>query len=114
MLLQILVKRVATTIEIMYDYSGRGKSSIQILIPSKFLITNTDSSSLLNLRPLMFRLTLADWLFSIYLRIFRRGIFSIYAHSFKNTPKASNEVLIYKESNRNQDEETVFLLVSCT
>jgi hypothetical protein len=54
MLLQILVNRVATTIEIMYDYSGRGKSAIQNLISSKFLITHIDSSSLLNLRPLMF------------------------------------------------------------
>jgi hypothetical protein len=40
--------------------------------------------------------------------------FSIYAHSFMNTTKASNEALIYKESNHNQDDETVFLLVSCT
>jgi len=40
--------------------------------------------------------------------------FFIYAHSFKNTTRASNEALIYKVSNKNQDEETVFLLVSCT
>jgi hypothetical protein len=51
----------------------------------------------------MSRLTLADWFISIYLRLFRRGIFSIYAHSFKNTAKASNEALIHKESNLNQD-----------
>ena len=37
MILQI--NRVATTVEIIYDYSGRGKRAIQILIPSTFLIT---------------------------------------------------------------------------
>jgi len=36
MLLQI--SRVATTVEIMYDYGGRDESEIQILIPSAFLI----------------------------------------------------------------------------
>jgi hypothetical protein len=37
MLLQI--NKVATTVEIMYDCSGRGKSAIQILIPRTFLFT---------------------------------------------------------------------------
>jgi hypothetical protein len=37
MLLQI--NTVATTVELMHDYSGRGKSTIQILFPSTFLIT---------------------------------------------------------------------------
>jgi hypothetical protein len=40
--------------------------------------------------------------------------FSIYAHSFKNATRASNEALIYKVSTNNQDEETVFLLVNYT
>ena len=58
---------------------------------------------------------LVDRFISIYLRLFRMGIsFSIYAQSSKNTTGASNEALIYKESNHNQDEVTVFLLVSCT